>query len=225
MSPIAAEFVLKYPEVEVEVVASNRRVNIVEEGFDVAVFFMGVNEDSSLVARKLESTELRCCASPSYVAARGVPSEPEDLAAHTCIVYGETRQTTWRFERGSETRPVSIHGRMSVNSFMMAHDAVKRGVGIASLPTFLCGEDLRTGRLVPLLADWLIDRTEMRVVYPSSRYLAPRVRLFVEALITGYNESIDRYRVLGHELPGTVRSPVRSPPRGATRTTKTARAR
>jgi DNA-binding transcriptional LysR family regulator len=205
LSPIAAEFALRHPEVEVEVVATNRRVNVVEEGFDLAVMFMDVNDDSSLVARKLESAEHRCCASPAYVAAHGAPKSPEDVRSHSCIVYGENRQAVWRFERGEDKRRVAIHGRMSVNSFLMAHDAALRGVGIACLPTFLCGEEFRAGRLVSLFPDWLVNRTEMRVVYPSNRYLAPRVRLFIDALIKGYGESIHRARMLDRDGRGKKR--------------------
>ena len=84
---------------------------------------------------------------------------------------------------------------MSVSSFWMAHDAAIRGVGIAAIPLVLCGEDLRAGRLVSLFPDWRVNRTEMRIVYPSNRYLAPRVRLFVDALVEGYNASIDQLRV------------------------------
>ena len=189
MARIASDFMRKYPDVEIEIVASNRRVNLIEEGFDLAVVIMGAHEDSSMLARKLAVSEVRCCASPAYVAARGLPSQPEDVASHSCIVYGDSRQTTWRFERPGESRSIALRGRMAVNSLMMAHTAARRGVGIAALPTFLCNDDLHDGRLVPVLGDWLIGRAEMRVVYPSNRYLAPRVRLFLEALVAGYTDA------------------------------------
>jgi DNA-binding transcriptional LysR family regulator len=201
LSPIAAEFARKNPGVEIEVVATNRRVNVVEEGFDLAVMFMKVNEDSNLVSRKLESAVHRCCASPAYIAEHGVPRAPEDVRGHTCVVFGEDRNATWRFERGADMRRVAGHGRMSVNSFLMAHDAALRGVGIASLPTFLCGDDIREGRLVSFFPEWVVNRTDLRVVYPSNRYLAPRVPLFLDALIEGYAASIDRGRMLDRVPP------------------------
>jgi DNA-binding transcriptional LysR family regulator len=221
LSPIVAEFALKYREVEIEVVATNRRVNIVEEGFDLAVVFMGVNEDSSLVARKLESADHRCCASPAYLAEHGAPETPEDVRVHACVVYGEGRDATWRFERGADVRRVAVHGRMSVNSFLMAHDAALRGVGVASLPTFLCGDDIRAGRLVSLFPGWLVNRTEMRVVYPSNRYLASRVRLFVDALIEWYDASIDRARML--DRAPAARPSIASKPRARTKAKVTKR--
>jgi DNA-binding transcriptional LysR family regulator len=216
LSPIAAEFVRQHPDVEIEVVATHRRVNVVEEGFDLAVMFMTANEDSSLVARKLESAVHRCCASPAYLAEHGTPAEPEDLRDHTCVVHGEDRNTTWRFERDAGVRRVAVHGRLSVNSFFMAHDAAVRGVGIAAIPTFLCGDSIRAGRLVSLFPDWIVNRTEMRVVYPSNRYLAPRVRLFLDALIDGYSASVERARML--EQP-----PVVAARRSRPRTSRTRR--
>ncbi len=176
---------------------------------------MGVDEDSSLVARKLASADHRCCASPEYLAERGAPRTPEDVGAHACVVYGEGRQATWRFERGDEVKRVAVHGRMSFNSFLMAHEAALRGVGVASLPTFLCGDDIRAGRLVSLFPDWRVNRTEMRIVYPSNRYLAPRVRLFVDALIEGYNTSVERARMLdcspaaGPSVASKTRAPTK----------------
>lgn len=195
MTKVAADFMRVYPGVDVEIVATNRRVDVIEEGFDLAVVFMDPSEDSGLIARKLHSTELRCCASPAYFAARGVPLEPKSVTSHNCIVYGESRLTTWRFERSGKVQSVPIRGHLSVNSLVMAQVAAKSDVGIAALPSFLCDEDVREGRLVYVLEDWNIARTEVRVVYPSNRYLAPRVRLFVEALVAGYNNAFENRTV------------------------------
>jgi DNA-binding transcriptional LysR family regulator len=197
LSPIATAFAHKYRDVEIEMVATNRRVNVVEEGFDLVVAFMRAHEDSSLVARKLETADHRICASPAYIAAHGSPRTLEDVRAHACIVYGESRDAIWRFERGDDdVQRVAVHGRMSANSFSIAHEAALHGVGIASLPTFLCGDDIRAGRLVSLFPKWHVNRTELRILYPSNRYLAPRVRLFVDALIEGYGASLERARML-----------------------------
>jgi DNA-binding transcriptional LysR family regulator len=215
LSPVAAEFARKHPNVEIEVVAVNRRVNLVEEGFDLAVTFMEVDEDSSLISRKLESAYHAVCASPAYLAEHDVPKTPENLREHQCVVFGESRDASWRFERDSDVRRIAVHGRMSVSSFWMAHDAAIRGVGIAAIPLVLCGEDLRAGRLVSLFPDWRVNRTEMRIVYPSNRYLTPRVRLFVDALVEGYNASIDQLR--------SVQAPTRTPVKRARPSSKNKR--
>jgi DNA-binding transcriptional LysR family regulator len=196
LSPIAAEFAARYPQVEIEVVVGNRRVNVVKEGFDLAVAFMTADEDSTLVARKLESVDHCCCASPAYLAARAAPSTPEHLGGHSTVVFGEARQTVWRFDSGSQHRRVPVEGRMSSNSFSIVRDAALSGVGIASLPTFACSADIREGRLVSLFPEWVVNRSEMRVLYPSNRYLPPRVRLFIDALVKGYGESLARERIL-----------------------------
>ena len=211
LAPVAAEFARKHRDVEIEVVATNRPINLVEEGFDLAVTFMGVNEDSSLVARKLQSAYHHCCASPAYLAENGVPKTPEDLGAHECVVFSEVRDVAWRFERDREVRRIAVRGRLRVNSLWMAHDAALRGVGIASLPSFLCGADIRAGRLVSLFPAWRVNRTEMRIVYPSNRRLAPRVRMFSDALIAGYNASIEQSQFLEPSSRATAK---RGPARG-----------
>jgi DNA-binding transcriptional LysR family regulator len=143
------------------------------------------------------------------------------VRAHACVVYGEGREATWRFERGAEVQRVAVHGRLSVNSFLLAHDATLRGVGIASLPTFLCGDDIRAGRLVSLFPDWLVNRTEMRIVYPSNRYLSSRVRLFVDALIEWYDAAIERARML--DRAPAARPSIASKPRAPTKAKVTKR--
>ena len=172
---------------------------------------MTADEDSSLVARKLESVDHCCCVSPAYLATRGAPAAPEDLREHATIVYGEARQAVWRFDRGSQQVRVPVEGRLSANSFPIARDAAMSGVGIASLPTFVCGADIRAGRLVSLFPEWVVNRSEMRVVYPSNRYLPPRVRLFIDALVKGYGESLARERILDRQ-PRPAPPPIRKKP-------------
>lgn len=191
LTKLAADFTGKYPDVEIEIVTSDGRVNLIEEGFDIAIVAMEPSEDSSLMSRKLSTTERRCFASAAYVAERGLPAHPDHVTSHACLVYGNTRRTIWRFERVGESCAVAITGRISANSLMMVHDAAKRGVGIAALPAFMCFEDVREGRLVPVLEDWFIERTNLRIVYPSNRYLEPRVRLFVDALVAAHNQDFD----------------------------------
>jgi DNA-binding transcriptional LysR family regulator len=184
----ATSFMQKYPEVSIEVVATDRRLSFIEEGFDVAVGLYTGEETSNVVTRKLTRAELRWYASPAYVAKRGVPREPEELREHTCVVFGETRDTTWHLERGLERRTVRVMGRLSMNSLMMVRDAARCGAGVAPLPFFLVAEDLREGRLVPVLEGWASNHADLRVAYASTRHLSPRIRLFVDALVDGYRQ-------------------------------------
>ncbi|WP_437524989.1 LysR substrate-binding domain-containing protein [Sorangium sp. So ce726] len=188
LASVAAAFTQSHPAVEIEIVASEHRVNPIEDGFDVAIMLFASDDDSSLIAQRLKGGDLWLCATPSYLEARGRPKSPAGLDEHACIVYGESRMTRWTFERGREVRRVDVRGALSMNSFGMLHEAVCTGVGIAPVPSILCAEDVRSGRLVRVLADWSIDRKDLRVVYPSNRHLSPRVRLFVDMLVAEFRK-------------------------------------
>lgn len=211
LARIAAEFVQKYPEVEIEIVASDRRVHLIEEGFDVAIVVAANYEDSSLIARKLGGGELSCCATPGYVSARGAPRVPDDLREHDCIVNreflaSESDAAKWTFTRERDVRRVDVRGKLTMNSLMMVHAALCAGGGIALLPSFLCAADIAEGRLVRLLSDWDVEPKDIRIVYPSNKHLSPRVRLFVDELA---KEPVNRGRA-------TVRSakrPTKTKPR------------
>jgi DNA-binding transcriptional LysR family regulator len=187
VAAVAAAFCQQYPEIEVEVVASDRRVNLVEEGFDVAIVVAVSENDSTLISRVLSRGKIWCCAAPTYLSARSSPLAPGDLSAHDCIIReiaedGATRGVMWTFERRDEVQYVDVRGRLRLSSIMMAHAAALAGAGIATMPSFICAEDVKNGRLVRILSDWVIDRKDIRIVYPSNRHLSPRVRLFVDAL-------------------------------------------
>jgi DNA-binding transcriptional LysR family regulator len=208
LAPIAATFSQRYPEVEVEVVASDRRVNLIEEGFDVAIVVASSDPDSTLISRILSGGHLWCCATPSYLRSRGTPETPGELVDHDCIINregaasGEARGARWTFERDEEVQRVDVRGRLRMNSMMMAHAAVLAGAGVATIPSFVCVEDIRSGRLVRILSDWAVDRKDIKIVYPSNRHLSPRVRLFVDALVMEYSTQIAR----SDEAAGVKRS-------------------
>jgi DNA-binding transcriptional LysR family regulator len=188
VAAVAATFSQQYPEIEVEVVASDRRVNLLEEGFDVAVVVAASETDSTMISRVLSRGQTWCCAAPSYLGARGTPSAPRDLSEHDCIIReaagdGFARGAIWTFERRDDVQRVEASGRLRLSSIMMAHAAALAGAGIAAIPSFICAEDVQNGRLVRILSDWVVDRKDIRIVYPSNRHLSPRVRLFVDALV------------------------------------------
>jgi len=188
VAAVAAAFSRQYPEVEVEVVASDRRVNLLEEGFDVAIVVAASETDSTMISRVLSRGQTWCCAAPSYLSAGGTPLAPRDLSAHDCIIReaaadGLARGAIWTFERRDDVQRVEVRGRLRLSSIMMAHAAVLAGAGIAAIPSFICAEDVKNGRLVRILSDWVVDRKDIRIVYPSNRHLSPRVRLFVDALV------------------------------------------
>jgi DNA-binding transcriptional LysR family regulator len=182
LGDFVAEFLVAHPEVEIELIVADRRFDVVEEGLDLAVHVIGPIE-ASLIARKIGSAERMCVASPAYLAQREPPKLPKELLEHSCLVSSNDRRATWVFSKEGRSESIAIQGRYSVNSLQLALSAALRGAGIAVLPAFFCAEALRAGRLSPVLEDWSPGRSEIHVVYPGSRHLSARVRLFVDALI------------------------------------------
>ncbi|MDB4973551.1 MAG: LysR family transcriptional regulator [Myxococcaceae bacterium] len=183
LAAVAAAFTRLHPDVEVEIIASERSVNPVEEGFDVAVMLFTPDDATSLISQHLKGGDLWLCASQEYVDEHGAPRVPADVRQHTCLVYGESRDTHWTFRRPGDMRRIQVHGALSINSFSMLHEAARASAGITLLPSSLCEEDVRRDRLVRLLASWALSNKALRVVYPSNRHTSPRVRLFVETLV------------------------------------------
>ncbi len=182
MGVILAEFAKKYAEVTLDVVATDRVVNIVEEGFDVAIR-AGPLRDSSLVARTLATLRRIVVASPSYLKKRGRPREPSDLASHDGHVFGSgTAPSTWRLEKNSVAKDVEMKARMIVNDFDALLDAALSGLGIAMVPVFRAVALVREGKLEHVLQDWCSPRAPIQAVYPSTRHLSPKVKAFVEHL-------------------------------------------
>jgi DNA-binding transcriptional LysR family regulator len=182
LGDFVAEFLVQHPEVEIELIVGDRRFDVVEEGLDLAIHVLGPIE-ASLVARKLGSAQKLCVASPNYLAEHGSPQVPKDLLAHSCIVSSSDRRANWMFSMEGRSESISIQGRYSVNSVQLALTAALRGAGIAVLPAFFAAGALRAGHLAPVLEDWSLGHSDIHVVYPGSRHLSARVRLFADALI------------------------------------------
>ena len=185
LGDFVAEFLVTYPEIEIELIVADRRFDVVEEGLDLAIHVLGPIE-ASLIARKIGSAERMCVASPSYLAHREAPVVPKDLLKHSCLVSSNDRRATWTFSKEGRSESIVVQGRYSVNSVQLALNAALRGAGIGVLPAFFCAEALRAGALAPVLAEWSLGRSEIHVVYPGSRHLSARVRLFVDALVNRF---------------------------------------
>jgi DNA-binding transcriptional LysR family regulator len=180
---VMPDFLALYPDLTVDLTLTDRFVDLIDEGIDVAVR-IGALTDSSLVARRLAPIRRVVCASPAYLSARGTPATPGDLAGHDCIGYSNPPgQTEWRFvDADGRPQPVAVGGRLTVNNGDVIRDAVLGGVGLALLPTFLIGDDLRNGRLVSVLERFLPQDLTLNAVYPHARHLSPKVRAFVDFL-------------------------------------------
>ncbi len=182
LSPFLAEFMTRHPEVQLEVVLSNRRIDILEEGFDLLVR-VGRLEDSSLIAKRLGESRLFLYASPAYLERRGTPADPDGLVNHDCLAMNDTQSPTqWRLIGRKETRTVTIRPRAAINDFPSLRQVVLDGGGIAVLPAYLCAETERLGRLVRVLPDWSPPPVEFHALYPSHRGATPKVRVFLDFL-------------------------------------------
>ena len=178
---LLTEFLQLHPQVDVEVDLSDRAVDLIGEGYDLALR-IGALEDSSLIARRIASVERVYCASPAYLASRGVPTCPEQLTEHDCLPYGHSRQVQWQFRQGGKALAIQVTGRMRANNGEMLRDAAIAGMGVTYLPTFIVGKALAEGRLVPILADWATPALQLSAVYPQHRQVARPVQGFVDFL-------------------------------------------
>lgn len=181
LGPAIAHFMTQYPEVKVELDLNDRFVDIVGEGYDMAVR-IGQLDDSSLVARHIALTQLLVCASPDYLARRGVPQRPEDLTEHDCLLYGHGPYVEWHFAKQGKLLSLKVTGRLRVNNGELACDAAIAGVGIVFLPSFMVGNALRDNRLQTVLDTFLPPPLGINVVYPQHRQTSQTVRAFADFL-------------------------------------------
>jgi DNA-binding transcriptional LysR family regulator len=185
-----ADFGREHADVTVDMRLDDRFVNLVEEGFDVAIR-IGKLTDSSLVARKLATTQVVVCAAPGYLAEHGEPEVPDDLASHRCLIYTYSASANvWRFTaRDGREIPVAVNGELRINNGIALAQAAIAGHGILMSPTFYVGPEIRAGRLRRILADYRLPEFGIYAVYPQARHVAPKVRAFVDFLAKRFRRS------------------------------------
>ncbi|MFP2924729.1 LysR substrate-binding domain-containing protein [Pyxidicoccus sp. 3LG] len=182
LGPLVSTFLKRYPEVQVELLCTDRTVHLMEEGFDLAVR-AGRLADSSMMARRLGSIERVVVASPKYLSERGTPKSPRDLEKHDCLLFGSAWDSNvWTLTSGSRSVEVSVRARLVVNEPDMLHAVTVAGSGIALLPTLHYAADVAAGRLQRILPDWSSSGAPVHAVYPSTRHHSPKVMAFVEHL-------------------------------------------
>ena len=188
LGPVLEDYFRQYPEVRVTIDLTDRYVDLISEGFDLALR-AGELPDSSLVARAVggvdaqASGRFRCYASPAYLSTHGTPRTPRELAGHACLVYGGSeRGAKWTFIVRRRRLVLPVRPRIACNSFFILLDAAVAGHGIARMPSFFAAEAEAKGKLVPVLDDSAVPPVAMHAVYPSSRNVAPRVRAFLDLL-------------------------------------------
>lgn len=176
-----AEFAARHPKLTIEAVLADRKVDILAEGFDMAVR-IGELADSSLVARRLGTVSRLICASPAYLSRRGTPRTPAELAAHDCILYAyHAVPTTWRLMGPDGEVAVEVAGRVVSNHGEILIEAACQGLGLAFCPQFLTADLMRAGRLARVLPEWHFP-LPLSVVFPNARHVPAKLRLFVDFL-------------------------------------------
>lgn len=185
--PFIEKFLARWPEAQIEASFTDRLVDIVEEGFDLVIRFGGTTVDSRLVSRVLARDQYLIVASATYVDLYGRPSSLDELIEHPCLAFSSrgSRQQ-WRFKKtDGHWISAQIRSRLRLDSGEALHNAVARDLGIALMPNFLVGEDIRSGRFVHLLPEIPTETVEISAIYPDRRLLDARVRQFIDLLATG----------------------------------------
>ncbi len=191
LAAVVADFLAAFPEVDVNLVLDDRFVEVVAEGFDLAIR-IGVLADSSLKARKLAETRMVIAAAPAYLAAAGTPATIDDLTDHRLLHYSRLATGNfWRLRTPSgEERQVRVGGRLTVNNGEALMRAAEAGIGIALVPSFMIGDALASGRLVEILTNRAPEVFGVYALHPQGRFPQPKLRAFVDHLA-------ERFRGIG----------------------------
>ena len=179
LSPAMPRFLAAYPDVAVELELNDRTVDLVADGFDIAVR-IGVLPDSSLIANRIALMDMATCASPDYIRRRGTPAKPADLSQHDCLLYGHKRHVEWNFSVQGKPKAIAVTGRLCANNGEVIRDAARAGLGFAHLPTFIVGDDIDNGRLVSVLDEYRPPAAGVHTVYPGHRQPSLAVRAFAD---------------------------------------------
>ncbi|WP_409421042.1 LysR family transcriptional regulator [Pseudaeromonas sp. ZJS20] len=184
LAPALARFGQRYPKVRVEVVASDRKLDLIEEGLDMALRITDELE-GNMIARPISAIRTLICAAPDYLARRGAPQTPEELRDHDCLIYnGVPEPYQWRFvcEEGQPYK-VPVTGPLEADNGDILVGAALAGMGILRTPSFMIGDALSTGQLVPLLSTYHMPKLTLSVLFPSRQFLPAKVRRMIDFLL------------------------------------------
>ena len=176
------EFIAQYPDLSVDLVCNDRIVDLIEDGFDVALRLARDLPDSSLIARRLATSELVLAASPDYLKRHGTPHSPDELRQHNCLAYTQApRPHDWTFTGADGVQhTVTIRGNLQSNTSVALRTAALGGLGIVNAAAFIVRGDIERGALVPLLPGHTQRPRELYALYPQSRHQSPKVRAFID---------------------------------------------
>ena len=186
LAPLWGAFMAQYPQIELDLVLNDRMVDLVDEGYDVAVRISTL-ADSSLVSRKLASTRMLVCASPAYIERHGAPSHPRELSTHVVVAYSNlAARDEWEFVGPDGTVSVRTRARVYSSNGDTCRAIALADEGIIFLPSFIVGEDIRAGRLVHVMPDYTATELGIYAVYPTRKQLPQKVRCLVDYLVNAF---------------------------------------
>lgn len=202
IAPLLAEILALYPELSIDLTLTNRFVDIIDEGIDLALR-IGALSDSRLIARRLCANKRILVASPDYLARHGVPKHPDELAEHEMVIYtGFARPREWKLIGPDGPVSVTISGRVGTNNIAVLGDSAKKGLGITVGPTMSVNQELLKGELVRVLEDYEFEQSAIFAVYPSARQLSTKVRAVVDFLAAKFVDPPTWERMLVGKVGG-----------------------
>ncbi len=192
VAPQIAVFTARHPRVNVDLVLNDRLVDLVEEGYDLAIR-IGRLADSSLIAKRIGATRAVACASPDYLAAHGRPRKPADLANHECVLYSyASAGAVWTFSGRDGEETVRVGGRVACNNGEAICAMAIKGLGVILQPDFIVSSHLRSGALQQILTEYNKEATGVYAIHASHRHVPLKLRMFVELLSTAFGDAPHR---------------------------------
>lgn len=186
LAPAIKDFIDAYPEIKVHVLLGPQYRDPLTSGIDVSIQ-TGSLPDSNFMARCIAMRSMRVCAAPEYLEKHGTPTTPEELYQHNCLHYvGSPTGDEWSFETDTGPARIKIRGNLSTNNSLTLEKAAVAGLGIVMLPGFMMTKDIKSGKLVSLLEEYCPENIGIYAVYPFTRHVAPKVRVFIDFLAQRY---------------------------------------
>lgn len=193
LAPALADFLVQYPDLQLQLTLNDRFIDPIEEGFDVTVRIAEPQQTASLIVHSLAFTQRVLCAAPTYLENHGIPSHPDELNHHSCLHYGQLAvENQWILTGADGEYTVSVNGVLCSNNGEVLKDAAVRGLGITLLPRFIVGQELQQGRLQIVLPDYHSPELSIYVIYSVNRHLSTKVRLLVDFLQERFGQQIER---------------------------------
>lgn len=200
LGPVICDLAQRYPKLELQVELNDRFVDLIEEGFDLALRIRTDLPDSSLIARRICTITRSVCAAPGYLKRMGTPKAPEELKSHACLIYSlSTSPFDWKFRIGNKIVAVRVNGSIRSNNGQFLMSFLRAGLGIALLPDFTVGGDIHSGKLRRILEDYPPEPHDLYVVYPANRHQSPKLRAFMEVATRHLSGSSGRAHQQGRE--------------------------